>query len=162
MKKLTIVGDPHVTKHRISIMKKLLHVIEVLGNPVFWLGDQLDTKSIVHVECFNFWKDYLQKSPLHHFLLVGNHDLENNRSQRHSLEALAILKNVTVVDKVQEIESRLLYGIPYIHDQMAFKKILSTVPDNVILFLHAEVQGFDFGNGLIVQNECDLKLFFFF
>lgn len=158
--KVTIVGDPHVTQKSIPLMEKVFDQIENLGHPVIFLGDQLDTKSIISGKCLNFWLDYFKRSKLKHVLLTGNHDYFSAlECKDHALRSFSDLFNVVVIDRTQQIvEGMPFYGMPYMTEK-DFKSELKKVPTNAVLFCHADISGFDYGTGLIHKGDITLKNF---
>lgn len=152
----TIVGDPHLSKKNIIIMRELCGTIERLQNNVIWLGDMLNNKSIVQSKCLNFWVKYFRTSTLEHVVLVGNHDKHENRSYEHSLEPLKDLSNVIIVDGVTNIFQKNLFCLPYIHDLKEMRANLEELPLDSVLFCHTDLHGFDYGNG--ITNNGNLKL----
>lgn len=114
---------------------------------IFFLGDFFHNRSEISVQTIHVASKILEK--FHDFnmiMIVGNHDAYyKNRSDVHSLGLMSGHANVTIVDKVFEIE--------------AFDKNLLFVPWNSVLpqnkydyiFGHFEIQSFKMNN----YKVCD-------
>ena len=140
-------------------MDKVFDQVEGLGNPVIWLGDQLDTKELIRGKCLNFWIRKYRDSKLNHYILVGNHDFFNLECEDHSLVALGLLPNVTLVDSILTLPEHNIAMLPYIHDESQLKSTLKGIPDNYTLFAHLELKGFDYGNGHICDHGLTPRSF---
>lgn len=146
MSKNTVIGDPHLKPGNLHIGEELFELVEAIGQTAIWLGDFLDTKELVRGKCFNALFAYLKRSKLKHIILIGNHDYFNLDCLAHSLEALKVLPNVTIVDRPMMIENMIFF--PYIHDQAQLEQAISAFEHTgLALFGHLEVRDFDFGNG---------------
>lgn len=155
---LTVIGDPHAKPDNLNKIETLFDIIEDLGNTTIFLGDLLDTKEMVRGKCMNTYLKRMRQSKLQFLVLVGNHDWFNLECKEHSLEALKLLPNVRVIDRHHWHEGMTF--IPYMHDMVAFKEALKKVPKNSPVFCHADIKGFDYGNGLIScegLEESDFK-----
>lgn len=144
--KYSLVGDPHAKPSNLEKINRLFDMVEDLGNPVIILGDLLDTKEVVRGKCLNTYLRRLKGSQLHFTILVGNHDWHNLECEEHSLEALKSLPNVTVVDT--PVHTPKVSFLPYIHDVEKLRSELNDCSGKVV-FCHADIFGFDYGNGLI-------------
>jgi len=158
VKNITVIGDPHLKKSNLELMAQLTQKVEKLNYPSIWLGDLLDQKSVIQGECLNFWMYYFSGSSLQHYILVGNHDYFNLKSQEHSLQVLKDLPNVTVISGPRrlEVNQKNLDFIPYIHLDHNLKRTLKIVPKDATLFCHASITGFDYGTGMIHKGEVGL------
>lgn len=155
MKEYTLIGDLHATKGNKDKVQKLLNLVESIGKKTVFLGDQLDKRGYVEIECLNLLFNYFKNSKLEHIVLVGNHCLASLNGSDHSMETLKQLKNVTVVDKPY-FEGKSLF-IPYYHNTEDFKKAIEPYNLAHYLFMHQGVSGCDYGNGFIAENELDIK-----
>ncbi len=154
----TIIGDPHVKNGNLDLFWELAKLVEDKGNPAIWLGDFLDTKEVIRGKCINALIDYFKSSKLYHTILIGNHDWFNLDCKEHSLEALKLLSNVTIIDTPAHTPGQIGY-LPYIHDREELKKAIKQMEkDHVrILIAHLELPSFDFGNGHICKDGLSLK-----
>lgn len=105
-----IIGDIHFKPKNIRegeiFVKRVLKVVQK-EKPTFVviLGDTLDTHENVKTPAFNLACDFIDElTELSHvYLIIGNHDLINNRqflTTNHPFNNLKKWKNITVVDKV--------------------------------------------------------------
>lgn len=156
MTTFTVIGDPHAKPDNLDKINTLFDMVEDLGNPTIWLGDLLDTKELVRGKCLNTYLKRFSDSKLQHYVLVGNHDWFNLECQEHSLEAFKVLKNVKVVDTLECIEGQ--WFAPYTQDIQALKEWTKCV-GNRTLFCHADIKGFDYGNGLLSEEGAELADF---
>lgn len=128
--------------------------------PLIICGDLNDTKAIIRGECANRLISTLTTAKgkcVNVYILVGNHDLLNEKSKQHSLEFLR--PYATVVDKPY-IYRELIFNnsallIPYVSDPETFRAIikLSTI-DNLII-MHQGVKGADMGNYVLDNSSVD-------
>lgn len=156
----TIVGDPHATRKSLPTLELLCEQVETLGNPVIWLGDMLDTKSVISGNCLNFWHDYFVDSSLEHHVLVGNHDYFNLECNDHSLKTLGDLPQVTIHDEPTSLmmqDDVAMLFLPYIDDEQELLNILDQYNNDHVVFAHLEVAGFDYGNGLKMKGGVTVK-----
>lgn len=157
-KNYSVIGDPHITHKSLDRAIGLFDLVEAMGLPAIWLGDLLDTKEVIRGKCLNLCIAYFQRSKLHHYVIIGNHDYFNLDCDAHALEALKLLPNVTIVDKPTTIANGIV-AIPYYHDQEKLRQALVSIPsqDETTLFAHLEVTQFDFGNGHICTKGLSIE-----
>lgn len=153
----TIIGDPHCTPKNMDKIRELFNQAIRIGHPIIILGDLLDTKSVIRSECLNLYYEIFSNTSIEIIALVGNHDLHNVTSEKHSLETLKSLPNVTIIDDLTVIHG--MYFLPYIHDQDKLKATLKEIPKDSIVFGHFEIKSFDFGNGRTCDNGITTKSF---
>lgn len=149
------MGDPHARPDNMNKIHKLFQVVESKELPVIWLGDLLDTKDIVRAQCLNAYIDYFKNSKLNHIVLVGNHDLLTADSREHSLEALKLLKNVTIVDEPYWKGETLF--VPYYRNPKDFREVIAYYKDAKYLFMHQDIVSMDYGNGYISTEGNTLE-----
>jgi DNA repair exonuclease SbcCD nuclease subunit len=155
MAKYLIVGDPHARPDNLHKIHKLFQLVESKELPVIWLGDLLDTKDIVRAQCLNAYINYFNNSKLNHIVLVGNHDLLTADSREHSLQALKLLKNVTVVDRAISMDKMLF--LPYYRNPEDFRQAISQYKEANYLFMHQDIKNMDYGNGYISTEGNTLE-----
>jgi DNA repair exonuclease SbcCD nuclease subunit len=109
------IGDIHVKDNNIEdilcLIDKLCEiVIDKDPDYIILLGDVLDYHARLHTQCMNVALDLIRnlltfEKPV--YVIVGNHDLINNQqflSENHWMNALKEWDNVTVVDKICDIQ----------------------------------------------------------
>lgn len=157
MSKWTLIGDPHAKPDNLDKINQLFDIIEDFPDDCIILGDLLDTKELVRGKCLNTYLKRMSESKRSFIVLVGNHDWFNHECKEHSLEPLKNLKNVVVVDKPWIYNERLMF-IPYMHDLEAFRQALKQAEGRHVI-CHADIVGFDYGNGRRSDVGLDLKDF---
>lgn len=151
-----VIGDPHAKPSNLDKIERLVNLVEENQLPTIWLGDQLDTKEIIHGKCLNLWYEYYSKSDLNHTILVGNHDRFNKYDNEHSLEVLKQLSNVTIVDVPITIDG--IDFIPYTDNSAIINHIQNTSAK--LGFGHVDIQGFDYGNGVLSKEGLTADTFY--
>lgn len=157
--KYTVIGDIHAKPNNLQHVTQLFEIIEQLGNPTILLGDLLDTKEVIRGRCLNTYIKLLSQSKLQFYILVGNHDYFNLDCKEHALEALN-MPNVKIVDQpfvLLEDGERVAKMLPYIHDPELMREELKK--PRLTLFCHADVVGFDYGNGVISDQGISYRDF---
>jgi DNA repair exonuclease SbcCD nuclease subunit len=161
--KFTVVGDPHCRLDNLDKMNQLFDMIEDLGNDCIILGDLLDTKELIRGKCLNLYLKRMRNSKLFFSVLVGNHDRFALDSEEHALQALGHLSNVRLVNSPRGLytdedeHGKFLAMVPYIHDPKKLREALESVKKADIIFCHADIKGFDYGNGLLSKEGLDLE-----
>lgn len=152
----TVIGDPHAKPDNLDKINTLFDIIEDLGNECIILGDLLDTKEVVRGKCLNTYINRISGSKLHFNLLVGNHDWFNLQCEEHSLEPLRHLRNAAIIDS--HIIHKALAFAPFTSNLELFREWVLKSKDKT-LFCHADIFGFDYGNGHISDHGLTLKDF---
>lgn len=163
MTKFLCIGDPHVrleSLHLVRLMTERIRALELIDlDAIIVLGDVLHTHERLHTTSLNTavkFIDFLATiAPT--FVLVGNHDLENNQqflTENHWMNALKQRSNnITIVDTVHR-ESDFVC-CPYV-PVGRFQEALNTC-DNwknaKLIFAHQEFKGCHMG--AIVSTEGD-------
>ena len=153
MTSIIAIGDQHfkitnIPEVELFIDKITSLVEEKKPDIIVLLGDLLDTHERIHVlplnKAYEFIDNMRNISPT--YILVGNHDMQNNKqylSTNHWLNALKEWENVVVVDTVlmQEINSEKFVFCPYVFPGL-FQKALNTLDEEWIeascIFAHQE------------------------
>lgn len=130
--------------------------------PLVIAGDLNDSKAIIRAEVANRLIDLFKyKVPgLKVYILVGNHDLCNEKGKEHSLNYLQ--DHVTIIDD-QSAKFDYLPGvafIPYQSTSEAFVKILHRLPKDRVIVCHQGVHGAAMGdyvvdNGAVPQSALE-------
>ena len=152
MAKFTVIGDPHAKPNNLDRITQLFDMIEKLGNPCIILGDLLDTKELIRGKCLNHYFRRLSQSNLEFIILVGNHDWFNLECQDHSLETLAVLPNVTIVDTPMTLHGCHFWPYMPEHVPAGFDKL-----ERLPVFCHIDSPGFDYGNGHVSDHGADYQ-----
>lgn len=166
-----VIGDPHFrpTKHpRIyDEMEKQICALITSQNPSFVvvLGDVFHDHNIVHVQMLlrvrNFFgalQRVLKDRPL--YVLVGNHDMENNMqflTEKHAMSTFKGRLNLHIIDKPLVVNHKgyNFVMVPYVPPGR-FQEALDTVkmPDSVTaIFAHQEFYGARLGPTTSIHGD---------
>lgn len=111
-----------------------------LNVPLIVAGDLHDTKANLRGECVNRMIKTFQRCPIEPHILVGNHDLINEKSEDNSLNFLSefcrLIERPKIYSTVLDVKSLFLEYIPYYHDVDELRAHLKIVPKDRILIMH--------------------------
>lgn len=122
--------------------------------PLLICGDLLDQKSIIRAECANSLINLLKNHSQDIYILVGNHDLLNERSKEHSLNFLR--PYATVIDAPTYKKELGLWFIPYNHDATIVKETINTIPAGSTIIMHQGLVNADMGH--YIQDKSAITL----
>lgn len=155
-----LISDVHYSVQTLEVADKALRLAVSKANelevPLIICGDLHDTKANLRGECVKAIMDTLETASLQPYILRGNHDQINEKSNEHSLE---FLRNVAVVVTEPqlyfvELETGVFslgYLIPYYHDPEELRAYLRTIPGRRRLIMH---QGIEKSNaGHYIQDK---------
>jgi DNA repair exonuclease SbcCD nuclease subunit len=165
---ILVIGDPHFKKTNIpechELIKQVINVVKSKKPDfVVIMGDLLDTHNIIDVTPLNLLYKFIKElaALVETFILVGNHDMKNNKqflTSEHSLNTFKDISNVHVCD------FPLVYpfgnGVsalfcPYVFPgrfEEALAKVVPKVNDvfnwgNIgVIFAHQEFRGCSYGS----------------
>jgi DNA repair exonuclease SbcCD nuclease subunit len=129
------------------------------------LGDVFDNRNNIHVkindEVYNLFINVLNEFKI--YILIGNHDIYYKTSNDvHSLKLLNHLENVTVVDKICNIE---LFGVntmfcPWVFDYEDPNLIeMLENPNADVLFGHFDIVGFALNSTRVSMEGLNSEIF---
>jgi DNA repair exonuclease SbcCD nuclease subunit len=144
------IGDPHIQIDNIPevelCMEKLVLVAkEKMPTFIVIAGDLLHTHERLHTtplnKCYEFINVMRNISTT--YVLVGNHDYENNSqflSTNHWMNGLKEWKNVIIVDKVilEIINDRKFIFVPYVSPGRFQEALYKTFNDEKVEWLNAD------------------------
>lgn len=143
-----LISDIHFTVPTLELASTSLYAAfdkaEELGVPLVIAGDTLDSKAIIRGECMNRLIDIFGKYTfsVNSFILIGNHDLINEKGSDHTLRFLEGLTTIiNTPTYVAEIDSFL---IPYMHNPSALDVIFGAECSRIIM--HQGVQTANMGH----------------
>lgn len=152
-----LISDIHFTVSTLELATAALkqaksHAIK-LGVPLILAGDTTDSKAIIRAEVANRLIEVLDdgRTTQEVYILVGNHDMLNEKGGDHALHFLE--PYAVVVDSVVDVEGigRL---IPYQSDAADLQTILNMTPKGSRIIMHQGVQGAFMGHYL--QDKTSL------
>lgn len=164
-----VIGDPHFKVSNIRDTDGMSEAIIKIANErkpdiIVVLGDTLDRHETIHVSPLNraikFLASLMKIAPT--YLLIGNHDLKNNRqylSDEHPFIAVKYWdKNlITVVDTTTTvmIKGHKIVFVPYVPPGRFIEALDENTgwQDATCIFAHQEFRGCQMG--AIISNEGD-------
>ncbi len=154
-----LISDIHFTPATLELASKALiqakDTAYRLKVPLIIAGDTLDTKALMRAEVVNRLIEILSDQSYSEsiYVLVGNHDLLNEKGKAHSLEFLK--PHCRVVQSVVQDVSSGLWMIPYHNDSAELKGVLNDIPASSTLIMHQGVLGAAMGH--YVQDKTSLS-----
>jgi DNA repair exonuclease SbcCD nuclease subunit len=159
--KWLFVGDVHATVQELGDCEKLIDLIlekTDLDTEVVFLGDQYHTHATLRIEVVDFWNRALKRVKEKSqgvVLVVGNHDMPNDSSQKvHSLLA----NNTDGMFVVDGPFKRFGIGfLPYYHDRDQFVEEANNLGTATIV-CHQTFDGAKYENGFFAKDGVDPNL----
>ncbi len=175
-----VIGDPHFKSNNIVTLDKFtasvykhLDDVDIDYKFIVVLGDLLDTFERVHMMPLCKAVSFITKLSeyAHTFLLIGNHDRQNNSeylSKIHAFTALENTKHITIVDQTKLVETPFynFLFVPYVFPGRFDEAITTLIKDGksvddfleqkkvVTVFAHQEIRGCKMGH--ITSSEGDV------
>lgn len=136
-----LISDLHFTLATLELASDALKQAQrravKLEVPLIIAGDTLDAKAIIRGEVANRLIEIFRLEPdLETYILVGNHDLINEKGSEHSLNFLKAYCSVIQAP----VKVRGLYLVPYMSDSLKMQEFLSSIPKGETLIMHTGVQ----------------------
>lgn len=127
-----------------------------LNVPLIIAGDLHNSKAQMRAECVNRMRETFARAKTTVYILVGNHDLINEKAKEHALNFLnrepynegAIFDDtsaILIIDGCYTVEDFHINGhylkfIPYQHDPAEFKKALDKIDKGSTIIMHQGIQ----------------------
>lgn len=152
--------------HTIDLVKSSLFQAHKAANklnvPLIISGDLHNTKANMRAECMNALItefDYCNyRFPgVKVYLLIGNHDLINEKSQEHALNFLS--EFCRIIDYVTYIKELDMYAIPYTSNTELLKKTLGEIPTGSTIIMHQGVQGAKMGDYVLDKTSLPKEFY---
>lgn len=126
--------------------------------PLIIAGDLHDTKAIIRAEVANRLIGVFQANNIHYgrYLLIGNHDLINEKSVGHSLNFLH--PYIDIIDESTHLDHLDLWLLPYFSDKEDLIKFLGTVPLGSKLIMHQGFMGAAMGDYVLDKSSISPDL----
>ena len=165
--KVIVIGDPHFKVNNVKETDEMVSAILEVCNDhkpdfIVVLGDVLDRHETIHVSPLVRATDFLRKLKeiSHTYVLIGNHDLKNNRqflSNEHPFSPLLEWSNLTVVDTTTSniIKGKKFVFVPYVPPGRFVEALdkIENWKEAQCIFAHQEFKGAKMG--AIVSEEGD-------
>ena len=137
------ISDVHFNLNTLNTASRALitacHHAERLNVPLVVAGDLNDTKAVVRAEVMNQLISIFKYTGGKKFVLVGNHDLVNEKGEEHSLNFLEPYATIVDMPKVYP-EIPEVFFVPYQSKPAVLERILSAPRTEKIFVMH---QGFN-------------------
>ena len=134
-----ITSDVHFSVPTLKLadnaMQQAIAKANVLGVPLIVAGDLHDTKANMRAECVNAMISTFGKAYTGGYILRGNHDAINEKSEEHALNFLTFTSLSIVTYPVWVLGYNLVL-IPYHHDTDKLKAFLKTIPRGSTVIMH--------------------------
>lgn len=165
MKNKLIIGDLHQKFNNLNNIAPLFGYINSLIkdkgiNEVIFLGDVYDTKAVIRSEVQNFFIEKLNelcKNDVKIFIIVGNHDYENQDCKNHSLRPLSFISDKIVIVDSPKLGDDNIGFLPYYPTNDLFKagikELMSRNKKINYIYCHQGFLGFDYGNGFLDNHS---------
>lgn len=159
-----IISDVHYNIQTLEVADKAMRMAvdkaNILDVPLVITGDLHDTKANIRAECARAIDHTLSWCKHPPFLLRGNHDSMNEKSE---INALGFLKGVIIINVPikSTISVKEWYFIPYQHTAELFKEALNKLnpPSGAIIFCHQGVIGSSAGHYFKDNSAVPLEWF---
>ncbi len=137
-----LISDVHYNINTLELaskaMKMALAKAEELGVPFIVAGDLHDTKAHMRAECVNALRALYSNAQVPCYILVGNHDLINEKGTENALE---FLRELCVIVRAPLVAHAIgSYLLPYYSDSEKLQKVLDGIPKGSRLIMHQGVQ----------------------
>lgn len=152
-----LTSDIHFSINTLEIASECLfravEAARALEVPLYICGDLNDTKAIIRAEVANRLISIIGCGRARINILIGNHDLINEKSKENSLE---FLRPYCQVFSVPGMSADGFGIIPYQTNPEDFKRAINSFPDGTIVLCHQGVQGAMMG-GYVQDNSAILQ-----
>lgn len=156
------ISDLHFNINTLSLassaLKSALRRAEYLGVPLVIAGDLHDTKSLVHGQVENRLIEILSQARARVFILVGNHDLLNEKSSENGLNYLS--PYAEIINEASLLTSGILL-LPYqslASNYFAITQSFKTVAPIKTIICHQGFMGAQMGDYLQDKTSIDPEL----
>ncbi len=158
---VVLISDIHYSINNLEIadkcLRKAIEVAHQLGYELIIAGDLNDTKAILRAEVVNRLIDTMRMANdigVHPTILVGNHDLLNEKGKDHSLEFLLPFSDLIHTP----VTSLRLNLIPYQASQDSFIEAVSSLPKELPIICHQGFLGAFMGDYIQDKTSVDPNL----
>lgn len=150
-----LISDIHFSLNTLELasiaLKDALGTAEKLKVPLILCGDTNDTKAIIRAEVANAIIKILKHAKTTVQILVGNHDLINEKAKEHGLNYLT--PYATIIDSPTTIGQ--ISFIPYQSTTESFLYALQELRPTGILIIHQGVNGAFMGDYIQDKSAID-------
>ncbi len=151
-----LISDIHYSLSTLSLadaaLRQAINKAAELKVPVIIAGDLHDTKANLRGECVKKMLEtfvYAKALSVDTIVIVGNHDLINEKGMDHSLSFLTNKVGLLVDQPMAEPP---FYFIPYQNSAEAFQNTLNKVPKGSTVICHQGIHGADMGEYVLDKS----------
>lgn len=143
-----LLSDVHFTVPTLELatqaFRQAAREAGALSVPLILCGDTLDSKAIIRGEVANRLISLMEETSVRKVILVGNHDLINEKGSEHCLNFLR--PYAEIVDTVTFDKDTDTWFIPYQNDVDVLKQHLANIPAGSRIIMHQGVMGSEAGH----------------
>lgn len=157
-----LINDVHYNINTLELadnsMRQAIYKANQLQIPLIVAGDLHDTKANMRAECVNAMLRTFGKVQTRCFIIVGNHDLINEKALQNSLEFLeGQNEKVSLVRKhlQPKVSGMPFHMLAYHSDKEELRNVLNTIPEGSTLIMHQGLQGSS--SGEYVQDKSAIN-----
>jgi DNA repair exonuclease SbcCD nuclease subunit len=162
-----LISDVHFNVHTLELASLALRKAQfkalLLKVPLVIAGDLLDTKAIIRAEVANRLIELLSvKDAPETIILVGNHDLVNEKGKEHALNFLKPYAVVIENPQVGSLNGTAVQMIPYQSDPQVIIDLLTPDEESYapqLVIMHQGVQGSAMGDYVIDKSALPKEAF---
>jgi DNA repair exonuclease SbcCD nuclease subunit len=152
-----LISDIHFAMNSRELAAEALRQAIVYGEnhdiPVIVAGDLHDTKAVIRGECANTMIQVLAEAHVPVTIMVGNHDLVNEKGDEHVLRFLE--RWAGIVDAPTFREDLGLWLIPYQTSTDRLREILAGIPHGSTLIMHQGLKGAKMGEYVVDKTSIE-------
>jgi hypothetical protein len=159
-----IISDVHYSLKTLELADAAMHQAinraAELRVPLIIAGDLHDTKAAMRGECVNALIQTFSMANRNGVIprvLIGNHDMLNEKGEGHSLNFLRRYAEIIDAPKLDDTSGS--YFIPYQNDPTKYPGILADIPKGSTLIVHQGIKGSDPGEYTHDKTAVDKELF---
>lgn len=145
-----LISDVHYNINTLKLadaaMQMAIDEANKLSVPLIVAGDLHDTKANLRGECVNAMLSTFSKLHADNdcYVLVGNHDKINEKSEEHSLNFLR--DRATLINSYYYMADLNIHLLPYYHSISDLRRQLSLIPTKETIIMHQGLSGTNSGD----------------
>lgn len=155
------ISDIHFTLNTLETATKALEAAfataKSLHIPLIIAGDLINDKAILRAEVVNRLISIFESNlkQVKSFLIVGNHDLQNEKAEANSLEFLSVYTNL-VSQPTYDWETKIMM-LPYYSNSQKLTEIVKDITPGTLTIMHQGFRGAWMGDYIQDKSSIDPK-----
>lgn len=154
-----LISDVHYNINTMYLadkaMEQAINKANELNIPLMITGDLHDTKANLRGECINIILNRFKTAYHKPSIIIGNHDLLNEKSKQHSLTFLSNSAFITDLSQIHVTADTVC--IPYHSNPEEFKNLLLGIPKESIILAHQGIIGSNFGEYFVDHSAVHIE-----